>query len=166
MTIHQPMYQGDDGQASASFRPASEPPAYTTSKGTAGHFLAAPSETSGRFSLYRWDMSATSAGPGPHFHRTYDETFYIISGTVRLYDGARWFDASGGDMLHVPAGGIHAFTNDSGAPASMLMLLTPGVDRAAYFAELAHIAAQGRELAESEWAEVFTRHDNVMLPEP
>jgi hypothetical protein len=48
-------------------------------------------------------------------------------------------------------------------PASMLMLLTPGADRAAYFAELAAIAASGRELSEAEWAEVFDRHDNVML---
>lgn len=87
-------------------------------------------------------MSATSGGPGPHFHRTYDETFYVISGTVRLYDGNRWFDAGPGDMLYVPAGGIHAFTNDSGAPASMLMLLTPGANRAAYFAELTHIAGR------------------------
>ncbi len=45
------------------------------------------------------------------------------------------------------------------------MLLTPGADRAAYFAELAHIAADGRELTDAEWADVFARHDNVMLPD-
>jgi mannose-6-phosphate isomerase-like protein (cupin superfamily) len=119
MTINQPIYHGVTGHTRATFCAASEPPPrYTTAKGTAGHFLAAPTDTSGRFSLYRWDMSATSGGPGPHFHRTYDETFYVISGTVRLYDGNRWFDADPGDMLYVPAGGIHAFTNDSGAPAS------------------------------------------------
>jgi len=75
-----------------------------------------------------------------------------------------WFDATPGDMLYVPAGRIHGFTNTSGAPASMLMLLAPGADRAAYFGELAAIAASGRELSDLEWAEVFTRHDNVMLP--
>jgi hypothetical protein len=46
----------------------------------------------------------------------------------------------------------------------MLMLLTPGVDRAAYFSELAAIADSGRELSDVEWAEVYARHDNVMLP--
>lgn len=165
MTVQQPIYHGDTGHTGATLRSASEPPGYTTANGTVGHFLAAPADTSGRFSLYRWDMSATSDGPGPHFHRTYDETFYIISGTVRLYDGTRWFDAHPGDQLHVPAGGIHGFTNTSGKPASMLMLMTPGADRAAYFTELAQIAAEGRNLTESEWAEVFARHDNVVVAE-
>ncbi len=147
MTSLHPIYHGHTGQASARFRRAMQPPGYRTAKGTAGHYLASPADTDRRFSLYRWDMSPTSGGPGPHFHRTYAETFYILAGTARLYDGTRWFDASPGDMLYVPAGGIHGFTNTSGAPASMLMLLTPGADRAAYFAELAHIAADGRERA-------------------
>jgi mannose-6-phosphate isomerase-like protein (cupin superfamily) len=165
MTSQQPIYHGDTGEASARYRPATQPPGYTTAKGTAGHFLAAPADTGGRFSLYRWEMSPSSGGPGPHFHRTYDEAFYILTGTVRMYDGSHWFDAHPGDMLYVPAGGVHGFTNASGAPASMLMLLTPGADRAAYFSELAAIAASGRELSDAEWAEVFARHDNVMLPD-
>ena len=164
MTGPQPLYRGGAGEPSARFRPAGQPPGYRTAKGTAGHYLAAPQDTTGRFSLYRWDMSPASGGPGPHFHRTYAETFYVLAGTIRLYDGTRWFDATPGDMLYVPPGGIHGFTNASGAPASMLMLLTPGADRAAYFSELAAIADNGRELSGAEWSEVFARHDNVMLP--
>lgn len=165
MTSPHLIYDGETGESSAQFRPASQPPGYHTAKGTAGHYLASPEDTGGRFSLYRWDMSPASGGPGPHFHRTYAETFYILAGTVRLYDGSRWFDATPGDMLYVPAGGIHGFTNASGAPASMLFLLTPGADRAAYFSELAAIADSGHELSDAEWAEVFARHDNVMLPD-
>lgn len=164
MTMLHPIYHGT-GQASARFRPATQPPGYRTAKGTIGHYLAAPDGTGDRFSLYRWEMSPASSGPGPHFHRTYDETFYLLTGTVRLYDGTRWFDAHPGDMLHVPAGGIHGFTNTSGAPASMLMLLTPGANRAAYFNELARIDASGHEPSDAEWADVFARHDNVMLPD-
>jgi hypothetical protein len=89
MTSLQPIYLGDSGEASAQFRPARQHPGYGAAKGTAGHYLASPGDTGGRFSLYRWDMSAASGGPGPHFLRTYDETFYIIAGTVRLYDGSR-----------------------------------------------------------------------------
>lgn len=152
-----------EGEANASFRPASTPPGYTTSRGTVGHYLASPRETAGRFSLYKWDMGPQPGGPGPHFHRTYDETFLIVSGTVHLYDGRRWFDAGAGDLLHVPAGGIHGFTNTSGAPASMLMLITPGVDRGAYFDELAHIATGATEPTVEHWAALMERHDNVML---
>ncbi len=157
------LYDGESGELSARMRPATEPPDYVTARGTRGHYLIQPQQTSQRFSLYRWEMSAASGGPGPHFHRTYDETFYVLSGSIRMYDGARWFDAKPGDSLYVPAGGIHAFTNNSGAAASMLMLMTPGADRGAYFDELDQIAASGRPLTEAEWAEVFRRHDNVML---
>lgn len=163
MTTLEPLYHGATGEASARFRAAGEPPGYRTAKGTVGHFLAAPQQTGGAFSLYRWDMSADSSGPGPHFHRTYAETFFVLSGTVRLYDGSRWRDADPGDMLYVPPGGIHGFTNSSGAPASMLMLITPGADRGAYFAELADIAASRRELNDDEWAQLHARHDNVTL---
>ena len=166
MTTATPLYTGRTGEVSAIHRPSSMPPGYITAAGTRGHFLASPDAPSPRFSLYRWDMSATSGGPGPHFHRTYDETFIVISGVVRLYDGSQWFDAPAGDMLHVPAGGIHGFTNASGAPASMLMLLTPGADRAAYFAELARIAQEGRVLTDGEWDELMARHDNMMLGDP
>jgi quercetin dioxygenase-like cupin family protein len=105
------LYNGETGEVSASHRPASTPPGYVTSRGTQGHYLASPGDPSDRFSLYRWDMSATSRGTEPHFHRTYDETFIVISGTVRLLDGAQWIHAVAGDVLHVPAGDIHGFTN-------------------------------------------------------
>ena len=90
----------------------------------------------------------------------------MVSGSVRLYDGRRWRDAEPGDTLYVPPGGIHAFTNASGAPASMLMVMTPGADRGAYFTELAGIASSGRELTDCEWSALHARHDNVMVDDP
>ena len=60
-----------------------------------------------------------------HFHRTMAESFYLLSGTVRIYDGEEWVDAGVGDFAHVPPGGIHGFTNESGAPASMLIHFAP-----------------------------------------
>lgn len=157
-------YLGEHGHRDTTFRAASEPAGYTTSQGTAGHYLASTTLTDGTLSLFRWDVSATSGGPSAHFHRGYAETFYVLSGTVRLYDGNRWFDANPGDLLYVPPGGIHAFRNESGAPAAMLIILTPGADREAYFAELAAIAAEQRELTDEEWADLMSRHDNVMVP--
>lgn len=163
MSSLEPIYTGATGEVSARFRPAGQPPRYRSAQGTVGHYLAEPADTAGAFSLYRWEMSAGSGGPAPHFHRTYAETFFILDGTVRFHDGADWFDAMPGDMLYVPAGGIHGFTNASGAAASMLMLMTPGADRGAYFSELAEIAASGRDLSADEWAQLHARHDNVML---
>ncbi len=86
-----------------------------------------------------------------------------MSGTVRLFDGSSWVDATQGDFLYVPEGGIHAFRNDSDEPASMLILFAPGAPREAYFRETAEIAEAGRQLTEEEWTELFARHDQYQV---
>jgi hypothetical protein len=71
-------------------------------------------------------MSARAGGPKTHFHKTISESFFVLNGAVRLFNGEQWIDAQQGDFLHVPQGGPHAFRNDSDAPADMLLLFTPG----------------------------------------
>ena len=126
MSYPEPRYHGDTGEASARLRPASQPPEVTYANGGTAHFLATTDTTDGQFGLYRWEMSAEPSGPGPHFHRTISESFYVLSGAVRLFDGNGWIDGAPGDFLFVPEGGIHGFRNESGEPASMLLLFAPG----------------------------------------
>jgi hypothetical protein len=52
---------------------------------------------------------------------------------VRIYDGDRWIDTRPGDFVHVPEGGIHAFRNESGEPAAMLLHFAPCAPREGYF---------------------------------
>jgi quercetin dioxygenase-like cupin family protein len=98
------------------------------------------------------------SGPDPHFHRTISESFYILSGTVRIFDGTQWVAASGGDFVHVPPGGVHGFRNDSGEEASMLLLFTPGAPREEYFETL--FAGGTKGMTEEEKAAFYLRHDN------
>lgn len=161
MSYPQPRHLADGGEPSARLRRTGEPPDLVTGT-TSVHYLATSATTGGDFGLYRWDM-AGPGGPDPHFHRTISESFFVLSGTVRLYDGRRWTDAVPGDFLHVPPGGIHAFANSSGAPASMLLLFAPGAPREAYFEGLAELAASGRELTDSERAEFLRRHDQYTV---
>jgi quercetin dioxygenase-like cupin family protein len=126
-------------------------------------FVAPGSLTSGRFGLFRWDMAPHAGGPDPHFHTTFSESFYVLDGTVRLGDGTRWRDATAGDYLYVPEGGVHAFRNDGDAPASMLIVFAPGSPRERYFEELADLAASGRTLSAEEWTELCARHDQYMV---
>ena len=164
-------YTGDKGEVSANFRPSSTAPdliltsvtAERHYKGTEVHYLGTGGSTDGQFGLYRWDMGPERSGPSTHFHKTISESFFILSGTVRLFDGDRWVEATKGDFLYVPQGGVHAFRNESGAPASMLLLFTPGAPREAYFEELADVAASGRQLSEEEWIELYRSHDQYMV---
>ena len=159
-----PRYHGKTGEVSAAFRPADQQPEVTMGAGgTRVHYLATGAATGGEFGLYRWDMTGPPSGPDPHFHRTISESFFILSGTVRLFNGERWTDARPGDFLFVPEGGIHAFRNESGEPASMLLLFTPGAPREGYFEGLAELATSGRQLSDEERLEFFLRHDNNWL---
>lgn len=159
MSYPEPVYLGEGGLVSASLRPAGQQPEVRYPSGGAAHYLATGATTRGRFGLYRWEMPASAGGPGPHFHRTMSESFYVLAGTVRLYGGARWVDGRAGDFLFVPEGGIHAFRNASGEPASMLIHFSPGAPREDYFETLARVAA-GEPMDDEERAAFYLRHDN------
>jgi mannose-6-phosphate isomerase-like protein (cupin superfamily) len=153
-----------DGDVSAIHRPPDE--VHTLSlRSTTARFIAPASLTGGRFGLFQWDMPARAGGASPHFHRTFSESFYMLSGTVELYDGATWAPARAGDFLYVPEGGVHGFRNDADEAASMLILFAPGPPRERYFEELAGIFDSGRELNDQEWTELFARHDQYMIAE-
>jgi mannose-6-phosphate isomerase-like protein (cupin superfamily) len=159
MSYPEPRYLGDTGEVSATYRPAGQAPDLTYRNGNTVHYLRTGASTEGLFGLYRWEMGPEPSGPDPHFHRSITESFYVLSGTVRIYNGTRWIDTGPGDFVHVPAGGIHGFRNESGAPASMLLHFAPGAPREGYFEGLLDLAG----MSEEERAEFYLRHDNVWL---
>jgi mannose-6-phosphate isomerase-like protein (cupin superfamily) len=110
-------------------------------------------------------MTPQAGGPDPHFHRTFSESFYVLSGTVRFYDGKKWVDGAAGDFLHVPKGGIHAFSNDADEPASMLILFAPGFARERYFRALDEMRRSGAQLSDEERTAFLAGHDQYMVPE-
>ena len=127
------------------------------------HLIAKSDSTDNRFGLFRWDMPAKAGGPAPHFHKTFSESFYVLSGHVDVYDGDRWTKTSKGDYLLVPEGGIHAFKNDSNEPASMLILFAPGLPRENFFQELKEINSSNSKLSPEAWANFYARHDQFMV---
>jgi quercetin dioxygenase-like cupin family protein len=156
-------YAGQGGEVSAVLVESDGSRKVVMRSGTVGRFIAPGSLTDHRFGLFRWEMPPRSGGAGPHFHRTFSESFYVLGGRVRLFDGRAWTDARAGDFLYIPDGGIHGFRNDSDGDASMLILFAPGAPRERYFEELAEIGASGRELTPEEWADVYARHDQTMV---
>jgi mannose-6-phosphate isomerase-like protein (cupin superfamily) len=155
----EPRYLGKGGEVSATYRSVDRAPELTSASGNTTHYLATGKSTHGLFGLYRLNMSPEPGGPGPHFHRTITESFFILSGTVKIYDGGHWIDARPGDFAHVPEGGIHGFRNESGQPASMLIHFAPGAPREGYFEGIRDLPG----MTEEEKAEFYLRHDNIWL---
>jgi len=164
MSYPDAVYLGDGGEASATFRPVTAEPDLVYANGTRAHYLMKGGASRGLFGLYRWEMPATPSGPGPHFHRTMQESFYVLSGTVRIYDGGRWIETQPGDFIHVPEGGIHGFRNESGAPASLLIHFAPGAPREAYFEGNAAMSG-GAQMTDEEKPAFYLAHDNYWVEE-
>ncbi|HEX2133044.1 MAG TPA: cupin domain-containing protein [Actinophytocola sp.] len=155
-------YTGDSGEISATYRPVGEVETLLRPTVT-NRFVATGDVTNHEFGLFEYSMAPRAGGPGAHFHRTFSESFYVLDGTVRLYDGERWVDATKGEFLYVPQGGVHAFRNESDEPASMLILFAPAPPRERYFRELAELADSGRELTPEERTAFLAKHDQYMV---
>ncbi len=164
MTYPDPVYLGDGGEVSATLRPADREPELVYANGTRCSFVATGTTTRGLFGIYRWEMTGEPSGPGPHFHRTFTESFYVLTGIIKIYDGRGWVETGPGDFVHVPHGGVHGFRNESGAPASLLIHFAPGGPREEYFAANAEFSRSGGPSNE-EMAEFYLRHDNHFVPE-
>ncbi|WP_180936063.1 cupin domain-containing protein [Nocardioides ungokensis] len=110
--------------------------------GSSIEVLAAPAETDGAVSAYRWRMSPSSCGPSPHFHTTFSETFIVEEGEVDFFDGRAWRTLLPDQTAHAKTGVVHAIRKNHDEPATLLMILSPGVPREDYFAQIAHVKAQ------------------------
>lgn len=159
MSYPPPYYLGPSGEVSATYRPAATPPDFTYANGNTVHYLATGATTHGQFGLYRWEMGPEPSGPDPHYHRSIAESFFILSGSVRIYDGKEWITTRPGDWVHVPEGGTHAFRNESGEPASMLLHFSPGAPREPYFEGLPTLST----LTPLERDEFMLAHDTFWL---
>jgi quercetin dioxygenase-like cupin family protein len=155
-------FERTDGEISAVYRPLAKVPDLVGPTASMT-FVAPGSLTHRQFGIFRRDMKPHAGGPDAHFHRTFSESFYVLEGTVRFYDGRDWVEAKAGDFLYVPKNGIHAFNADSDKPASMLILFAPGKARERYFMETEEIRKSGRELTDEQWTELYARHDQYMV---
>ena len=90
MSYPPPLYRGESGETSAHLVRAGVEPAVVYPNGNRVFYLAQGSETQGTFGLYRWEFAGPPSGPDAHFHRTITESFYVLEGTVTIFDGTDW----------------------------------------------------------------------------
>ena len=96
-------YTKDEPEVSAWLRSGTDPPDHDSFGVVKYHYLADQQATDGDYGLYRVDIAPNGGGPGPHFHRAMSEAFFVLSGTVKLYDGTHWIGGHPNDFLYVSA---------------------------------------------------------------
>jgi quercetin dioxygenase-like cupin family protein len=100
-------------------------------------------DTDGRLALIEQVVPAGFPGPALHLHPEFDETFYVLEGTVAFRVGEEAYDAVAGTTAFIPRGVPHTFANPNGQPARTLVLLAPGGFERYFEALIAAIAEAG-----------------------
>ncbi len=108
-------YTGDGGKVVFAAPPDQEPDLSIRTEAPSTAWLAAPAPrassacTGGRSPQARADLTRTSTEAL--------RVVYVLSGTIRLYDGKAWINGRPSDFLFVAEDGVHGFRNESGEPA-------------------------------------------------
>jgi len=89
--------------------------------------------THGALSTQRVTLARGADGAVPHHHENGSELFYVLDGSLQVLAGDDVLTLGEGDMAVVPPKTAHAFAAAPGAPADVLIVITPGVRRFGYF---------------------------------
>ena len=129
-------------------------------------FLLEGTATSGSLAMFEFDVPANARVPIAHSHDAYEETIYGLKGTLTWTVDRQVRDVGRGELLCIPRGAVHRFDNTSGADATMLAVVTPGVLSPDYFRELAALvnAAAGGPPNLAALADVMRRHGLTPAP--
>lgn len=87
-------------------------------------YLSTGADTDGKFALMH-GVIFPDAGPPPHTHANEDEAFYVLKGTVAIYDDGERTEAKPGTWIRLPRGTRHWFRNESDEPVEMLIHVAP-----------------------------------------
>ncbi|HET6404074.1 MAG TPA: cupin domain-containing protein [Candidatus Thermoplasmatota archaeon] len=82
-------------------------------------------ETDGVFELIEIEVRP-GMGPPLHIHPTFDESFYVLEGTLTLRVGDDMYEVHAGGSAIAPAGEVHSWTNRGDKPMRFLQVTAPG----------------------------------------
>jgi quercetin dioxygenase-like cupin family protein len=106
-------------------------------------FLQSKEDTGGSLDLFEMTVQPDARMPLPHYHESWDETVYGLSGATTWRVDGRDVPLGPGQTVFIRRGVVHGFRNDTREPAKCLCALTPGVLGPAYFREMAALLSGG-----------------------
>ena len=105
-------------------------------------FVRMPPALSGGEFCFIETINAPGAGPPRHRHPE-AEIFRVLEGRYLYEVDGRRFYVEAGDVVSIPGGVEHGFVNVTDAPSRQYILITPALDAAAFFTELAGVMHDG-----------------------
>jgi mannose-6-phosphate isomerase-like protein (cupin superfamily) len=105
--------------------------------GTVFRIIDDGAASGGRLAIFECELDPGWAGPPPHIHWEQDETFYVMTGEVRVARGDESFLVGPGQVVSVARGEVHTFGNAApDVPARLVCTVSPA-SALDYFRDLA-----------------------------
>ena len=126
-------------------------------------FLYSKDETAGSIDMFEMTVQPNGRMPIPHYHESWDEIIYGLTGKTTWHVDGRDIDLGPGETVFIKRGIVHGFTNRTQAPASCLCVLSPGVLGPQYFKDMAVLlSAPTPDLARMK--ETMLRYGLIPVP--
>ena len=100
-------------------------------------------DTDGRMGLIEQVIPGGFPGPALHVHPEFEETFFVLDGTLAFRVDDQAWEGGPGTVAHIPRGVPHTFANPRDEPAHVLVVVTPAGFEAYFEALAAAIADRG-----------------------
>jgi quercetin dioxygenase-like cupin family protein len=124
-------------------------------------FLHDKEDTAGSLDMFRMTVQPNARVPVPHYHESWDEAVYGLSGTLNFQIGGQDIPVGPGQSVFIERGVVHGFKNETQVPATCLSVLTPGVLGPGYFRELAALLSTAAPPDPSKIKEIMQRYGLV-----
>jgi quercetin dioxygenase-like cupin family protein len=106
-------------------------------------FLQSKETTGTSLDMFEMTVQPNARMPVPHYHETWDEVAYGLSGSTTFQIAGEDIVLTPGETVFIKRGVVHGFRNDTQGASSCLCVLTPGVLGPAYFREMAALVSNG-----------------------
>ena len=121
-------------------------------------FRLKAAQTAGSMTMFEFLVPAGARVPVAHSHEAFDETVYGLEGiTTWALDGEQ-VRVGPGDVLFIPRGHVHHFTNAEKEDARELSVIVPGLLGPEYFREMSEVLNAGGPPNVERIMEVMRRH--------
>jgi quercetin dioxygenase-like cupin family protein len=110
-------------------------------------FRETAADTGGEYLEIELNLAPGGTVPGLHVHPEQEERFEVLAGRMRFRMGLRTIEAGTGDVVTVPAGKAHKFTNAGDEIAVARVTVTPALEMERLFETTVALAEEGRVTA-------------------
>jgi quercetin dioxygenase-like cupin family protein len=111
-------------------------------------FLKTAAETNGELLEMEAIYRPVSKAPPAHSHPAQEETFEVLSGSLRFVIEGRQIDLGAGERLVIPAGTVHRAHNAGDDEARVIWQTRPALRSEQFFRTLYGLAMDGRTNAD------------------